>query len=148
MREKRQDAILNIIREQSIETQDELVKCLKEKGFEVTQATISRDIKNLKLTKVLDEQGKYKYAVIAGNDDIENKLQKILSNALISVEAVDKFVVAKTLSGSGSAVGEAIDKLSFADIAGTIAGDNTIFILVRNDEAAKNIVKSLEKFIS
>lgn len=148
MREKRQDAILNIIKEQSIETQDELVKCLKKKGFEVTQATISRDIKNLKLTKVLDEQGRYKYAVITGNNGIENKLQKILSNALISVEAVDKFVVAKTLSGSGSAVGEAIDKLSFDDIAGTIAGDNTIFILVRNNEAAQNIVKSLEKFIS
>lgn len=149
MREKRQDAILEIIKEKSIETQEELVQTLKDRGFDVTQATISRDIKNLKLTKVLDDKGRYKYAVISNSSNkVENKMHQILSNTLLDVERVDKFVVVKTLSGSGSAAGEAIDTLGFSNVAGTIAGDNTIFILSRTDEDAQKIVDSLKVFLS
>ena len=149
MREKRQDAILEIIKEKSIETQEELVQNLKDRGFDVTQATISRDIKNLKLTKVLDDKGKYKYAVISNQvNKVENKMNQILFNTLLDVERVDKFVVVKTLSGSGSAAGEAIDTLNFTNVAGTIAGDNTIFILSRTDEDAQKIVDSLKVFLS
>ncbi|MDD6771875.1 MAG: arginine repressor [Inconstantimicrobium porci] len=149
MREKRQDAILEIIKEKSIETQEELVQNLKDRGFDVTQATISRDIKNLKLTKVLDDKGKYKYAVISNQGNkVENKMNQILFNTLLDVERVDKFVVVKTLSGSGSAAGEAIDTLNFTNVAGTIAGDNTIFILSRTDEDAQKIVDSLKVFLS
>ena len=149
MREKRQDAILEIIKEKSIETQEELVQNLKDRGFDVTQATISRDIKNLKLTKVLDDKGKYKYAVISNQGNkVENKMNQLLFNTLLDVEKVDKFVVVKTLSGSGSAAGEAIDTLNFTNVAGTIAGDNTIFILSRTDEDAQKIVDSLKVFLS
>lgn len=149
MREKRQDTILEIIKEKSIETQEELVQNLKDRGFDVTQATISRDIKNLKLTKVLDDKGKYKYAVISNQvNKVENKMNQILFNTLLDVERVDKFVVVKTLSGSGSAAGEAIDTLNFTNVAGTIAGDNTIFILSRTDEDAQKIVDSLKVFLS
>lgn len=149
MREKRQDTILEIIKEKSIETQEELVQNLKDRGFDVTQATISRDIKNLKLTKVLDDKGKYKYAVISNQGNkVENKMNQILFNTLLDVERVDKFVVVKTLSGSGSAAGEAIDTLNFTNVAGTIAGDNTIFILSRTDEDAQKIVDSLKVFLS
>ena len=149
MREKRQDAILEIIKEKSIETQEELVQNLKDRGFDVTQATISRDIKNLKLTKVLDDKGKYKYAVISNQGNkVENKMNQILFNTLLDVERVDKFVVVKTLSGSGSAAGDAIDTLNFTNVAGTIAGDNTIFILSRTDEDAQKIVDSLKVFLS
>ena len=149
MREKRQDAILEIIKEKSIETQEELVQNLKDRGFDVTQATISRDIKNLKLTKVLDDKGKYKYAVISNQGNkVENKMNQILFNTLLDVERVDKFVVVKTLSGSGSAAGEAIDTLNFTNVAGTIAGDNTIFILSRTDEDAQKIFDSLKVFLS
>ena len=149
MREKRQDTILEIIKEKSIETQEELVQNLKDRGFDVTQATISRDIKNLKLTKVLDDKGKYKYAVISNQvNKVENKMNQILFNTILDVERVDKFVVVKTLSGSGSAAGEAIDTLNFTNVAGTIAGDNTIFILSRTDEDAQKIVDSLKVFLS
>ena len=149
MREKRQDTILEIIKEKSMETQEELVQNLKDRGFDVTQATISRDIKNLKLTKVLDDKGKYKYAVISNQvNKVENKMNQILFNTLLDVERVDKFVVVKTLSGSGSAAGEAIDTLNFTNVAGTIAGDNTIFILSRTDEDAQKIVDSLKVFLS
>ena len=149
MREKRQDTILEIIKEKSIETQEELVQNLKDRGFDVTQATISRDIKNLKLTKVLDDKGRYKYAVISNQvNKVENKMNQILFNTLLDVERVDKFVVVKTLSGSGSAAGEAIDTLNFTNVAGTIAGDNTIFILSRTDEDAQKIVDSLKVFLS
>ena len=149
MREKRQDTILEIIKEKSIETQEELVQNLKDRGFDVTQATISRDIKNLKLTKVLDDKGKYKYAVISNQvNKVENKMNQILFNTLLDVERVDKFVVVKTLSGSGSAAGEAIDTLNFTNVAGTIAGDNPIFILSRTDEDAQKIVDSLKVFLS
>lgn len=148
MRVKRQEAILDIINNNSIETQEELVNSLKDRGFDVTQATISRDIKNLKLTKVLDNEGNYKYAVIAERTDkIQNKMHQILSNTILHIERVDKFVVVKTLSGSGSAACEAIDTLQFSDIAGTIAGDNTIFILCRSENSAEEIKESLENFL-
>ena len=97
----------------------------------------------------VDDKGKYKYAVISNQGNkVENKMNQILFNTLLDVERVDKFVVVKTLSGSGSAAGEAIDTLNFTNVAGTIAGDNTIFILSRTDEDAQKIVDSLKVFLS
>lgn len=148
MRSKRHEEILKIISNKEIETQEELADELREKGYDVTQATVSRDIKTLKLTKVLGSEGRYAYSTISQTSEhISNKMKQILMNTIIDVEAVDKFVVVKTLSGSGSAAGEAIDTLGFSDIAGTIAGDNTIFILVRNTETALEIVSVLKEFI-
>lgn len=145
----RHNKILDIINNMEIETQEELAEELKSSGYNVTQATVSRDIKILKLIKMQSTSGKYRYVAPSKEErDINDKLFSILSNAAISVEKVDKFVVIKTLTGAASAVAEAIDSLYGSDIAGTIAGDNTIFILVRTDEKAVELISKVRKMIS
>ena len=144
MKSKRHNRILEIINKKEIETQEELAEELKKSGFEVTQATISRDIKILKLLKVQSISGKYRYVAPTKEErNINDKLFSILANSAISVEKVDKFVVVKTLTGAASAAAEAIDSLYSEDIAGTIAGDNTIFILIRTDEKALELIREL-----
>ncbi len=149
MKSNRHQKILEIIKEVDIETQEELAEALKDAGFDVTQATVSRDIKLLKLIKVQSSSGRYKY-VMPTNDknSIVDKLTSILKNSVLHVENVDKIVVVKTISGSANAAAEALDTLDYKDIAGTIAGDNTIFILVRTIENAEEIVSSLRKLIN
>lgn len=148
LKSKRQNKILEIISEKDIETQEELAEELKIAGFDVTQATVSRDIKILKLIKMQGSSGNYRYVASSKETkDINEKLYSILSNAAVSVENVDKFVVVKTLTGSAMAVAEAIDKLFDTEVAGTIAGDNTIFILVRNFEKADELVSKIRKMI-
>ncbi|AOR23901.1 arginine repressor [Clostridium taeniosporum] len=149
MKSKRHTKILEIISSKEIETQEELAEELKLQGFDVTQATVSRDIKNLKLIKVQGASGNYKYVVSSGEEkNIIDRLSNILSNTVISAENVDKMVVIKTISGSGSAAAEAIDNLEGTDIAGTVAGDNTIFILLRSLEKAEELVAKIRKRIS
>jgi transcriptional regulator of arginine metabolism len=149
MKIQRHAKILEIINTEDIETQEELADELKKSKMDVTQATVSRDIKELKLIKVLSEKGTYKYATISQNEGfLSNKLVNVFENTVINVENVQNFVVVKTLSGSGSAAAEAIDSMTFEGIAGTIAGDNTIFILTLNEEKAQEIVKKLKKMLS
>ncbi|MDU5262381.1 MAG: arginine repressor, partial [Clostridium celatum] len=141
--------ILEIINDNDIETQEELAEALKQAGYDVTQATVSRDIKLLKLVKMQSASGKYKYISSAKEErDINDKLYSILKNAAIGVEQVDKFVVVKTLTGAASAAAEAIDTLYSNDVAGTIAGDNTIFVLVRTDEKALELISKIRNMIS
>ena len=148
MKSKRHNRILEIINEKEIETQEELAEELKVSGFEVTQATISRDIKILKLLKVQSMSAKYRYVAPTKEErNLNDKLYSILANSAISVEKVDKFVVVKTLTGAASAAAEAIDSLYSADIAGTIAGDNTIFILIRTEEKALELITKIRKII-
>lgn len=148
MKSKRHNKILEIINNNDIETQEELAESLKYSGYDVTQATVSRDIKLLKLVKVQNESGKYKYIFpVKEERDINDKLYSILKNAAIDVEKVDKFVVIKTLTGAASAAAEAIDTLYSNDVAGTIAGDNTIFVLVRTDEKALELISKVRKMI-
>lgn len=148
LKSKRHNKILEIISEKEIETQEELAEELKISGFDVTQATVSRDIKILKLIKMQGASGNYRYVASSKESkDINDKLSSILSNAAVSVENVDKFVVVKTLTGSAMAVAEAIDTLFDTEVAGTIAGDNTIFILVRNLDKAEELVEKVRKMI-
>ena len=148
MKSKRHNRILEISNEKEIETKEELAEELKVSGFEVTQATISRDIKILKLLKVQSMSGKYRYVAPTKEErNLNDKLYSILANSAISVEKVDKFVVVKTLTGAASAAAEAIDSLYSADIAGTIAGDNTIFILIRTEEKALELITKIRKII-
>lgn len=149
LKSKRHNVILDIINNMEIETQEELAEELKSLGYNVTQATVSRDIKILKLIKMQSSSGKYRYVAPNKEErDINEKLYSILSNAAISAEKVDKFVVIKTLTGAASAVAEAIDSLYTSDVAGTIAGDNTIFVLVRTDEKALELISKVRKMIS
>ena len=146
MKSKRHSKIIEIINSKAIETQEELAEELKSAGFEVTQATVSRDIKTLRLIKIQGSDGKYRYSIINQNkNDMLEKLSSILINTVISVENIDKIVVVKTISGSASAAAEAIDRLELGEIAGTIAGDNTIFILVRTLEKAQELVERISK---
>lgn len=148
LKSKRHNKILEIISEKDIETQEELAEELKIAGFDVTQATVSRDIKILKLIKMQGASGNYRYVASSKESkDINDKLASILSNAAVSVENVDKFVVVKTLTGSAMAVAEAIDTLFDTEVAGTIAGDNTIFILVRSLDKAEELVEKVRKMI-
>ena len=149
MKSKRHSKIIEIINSKAIETQEELAEELKSAGFEVTQATVSRDIKTLRLIKIQGSDGKYRYSIINQNkNDMLEKLSSILINTVISVENIDKIVVVKTISGSASAAAEAIDRLELGEIAGTIAGDNTIFILVRTFEKAQELVERISKMLN
>ncbi|MBU5487519.1 arginine repressor [Clostridium sp. MSJ-8] len=148
MKSKRHNKILEIISSKTINTQEDLAEELKKAGFDVTQATVSRDIKNLRLIKVQGENGTYRYEAPKGTDiDISEKLKTVLANLTVSVENIDKMVIVKTVSAGAAPVAEAIDSFNFDDIAGTIAGENTIFIMVRSIEAAEKLVIEIEKLI-
>lgn len=148
MKSKRHSKIIEIINQRSIETQEDLADELKISGFDVTQATVSRDIKSLKLIKTQDSRGKYRYTIIKNEtNDILDKLTSILKNTVNNVEHINNIVVVKTLTGSANAAAEAIDSLGLGEVAGTIAGDNTIFILLRSNEKAEELVNSIENML-
>ncbi|QIB69285.1 arginine repressor [Aminipila butyrica] len=144
MRYSRQNKILDIINNFEVETQEKLASLLKESGYDVTQATISRDIKELQLIKVLSNSGKYKYAL--GNSietPITDRFLKIFKETIRSVAHSYNLIIVKTLSGCGSAAGEAIDSLNVPHVVGSIAGDNTLLIIV---DDAENVPALVEKF--
>lgn len=135
MRYSRQNKILDIINTHEVETQDKLVSLLKKSGYKVTQATISRDIKELQLVKTLSASGKYKYTIGTNVDQpISDRYIKIFRETIQTIEASGNIIVVKTLSGCANAAAEAIDTLNLPNIIGSLAGDNTIF-LVANDPA-------------
>ena len=144
MKQGRQSTILEIIENHDVETQDQLSEILKSMGFEVTQATISRDIKELKLVKVQGEGGTYKYAVATkgqlGKLDV---FKRVFRDTVVSVEQAASLVIVRTMTGSANAAAEAIDELNMSEVAGTLAGDNTIFIAVKQDGMQKKVVDEL-----
>lgn len=148
MKTRRHSRILDIITEFPIETQDELLSRLKEEGFKATQATISRDIKDLRLVKTLGGDGKYRY-VSASKDstDIRSNFSALFSTSVNSIDYAQNFVVIKTLSGMAQAVCAALDAIGYQEVLGTIAGDDTIFIVCRCAELAVNLTDELKKLI-
>ncbi|SMC17509.1 transcriptional regulator, ArgR family [Clostridium acidisoli DSM 12555] len=149
MKISRHAKILEIINSKDVETQEDLADELRKQNMVVTQATVSRDIKELKLIKVLSNSGRYKYASISPTENfLSNKLVTVFTQTVLSVENIQNFIIVKTISGSGSAAGEAIDSFKFDGIAGTIAGDNTIFILMRNEEKAYETVQKMKKLLN
>lgn len=148
MKAKRHAMIQKIITAQNVETQEELASLLREQGYSVTQATVSRDIKELRLIKVLTPEGRYKYATVEKAEaDLQERFIRMFSNCVLSVTAAGTLIVVKTITGSASAAGEAIDSLKWPDILGTIAGDNTIFIAVREGKSVMDIVKRFQKMM-
>ena len=146
MRYSRQKIILELINKYEIETQEKLCQLLKNNGFNITQATVSRDIKELQLVKTLSPSGKYKYTVSTSKDGpVNDRFVKIFKETIISVNASGNIVLVKTLSGCGPAAGEAIDSLGIPHTIGSVAGDNTVLI-VADDPA--NVEAILEKFNS
>ncbi|WP_078545841.1 transcriptional regulator AhrC/ArgR [Litchfieldia alkalitelluris] len=132
--------IRDIITNNDIETQDELVDILKDAGFNVTQATVSRDIKELHLVKVPLIDGRYKYSLPA--DQRFNPLQKLkraLMDAFVRIDGAGQLIVMKTLPGNANAIGALIDNLDWEEILGTICGDDTILIICRSDQVTDEI---------
>jgi len=139
----RQTKILELINEKEIETQEELAKELKNAGIEVTQATISRDIKELRLIKVTSKSGKYKYGTIQeSQNSISDRLVRIFKNSIITIEISGNLIIIKTIPGAAQICGSAIDSLQFGSIIGSIAGDDTVFIAVRDGEEEIEELKS------
>jgi transcriptional regulator of arginine metabolism len=129
--------IREIIARNDVETQDELVDLLCEAGFNVTQATVSRDIKELHLVKVPTNDGRYKYSLPADQRfNPQHKLKRTLIESFISIDQADNLLVMKTMPGNAHAIGALIDHLEWQEILGTICGDDTILIICRNKEYA------------
>lgn len=143
-RSARQSKILELISTKEIETQDELARELKNANFEITQATISRDIKELGLTKILTSTGKYKYAIVGSDEQqISNKFVSIFREAVISAKAVLNIVVVKTLKGMGTGVCSFIDKLNLSDLVGAVNGDDTVMLIFPTVTSAADAVQSI-----
>lgn len=140
MKKTRQEKILELILQKEIETQDDLCKSLNEEGFVVTQATVSRDIRDLKLIKVAGTKGRMKYAsLLPANTDFAEKYRKIFREGFVSADTAGNILVIKTISGMAMAVAAALDAMNFAQIVGSIAGDDTIMCAIRTPEDAEKI---------
>ena len=148
MKSVRHDLILDIIDKKDIETQEELVAELKAHGVKVTQATVSRDIKELRLLKVLSENGGYKYSTAErAEKGMSERFIRILTESVMSIESAMNLIVIKTISASAQAAAEAIDSLKWPELLGTIAGDNTILVIARSQEAVETVVSRFHALI-
>ena len=148
MKSVRHDLILDIIDKKDIETQEELAAELKARGVKVTQATVSRDIKELRLLKVLSENGGYKYATAErAEKGMSERFIRILAESVTTIESAVNLIVIKTISASAQAAAEAIDSLKWPELLGTIAGDNTILVIARSEEAVESVVSRFHALI-
>ena len=149
MRFSRQDKIVELINLYEIETQDALAELLSESGYKVTQATVSRDIKDLQLIKVLASSGRYKYALPGppGMVSSAERYEKIFKNTVSSISCAGNIIVLKTLSGCANAACEAFDSYHTPEVVGTLAGDNTVFAVVDLPEHVPPIVKRFQAIL-
>jgi transcriptional regulator of arginine metabolism len=148
MKYSRHAKILEIIDKNVIETQEELAEKLKELGMDVTQATVSRDIKELRLIKVMSKEGQSRYASMEQSDtNNTNRLLTILMESVLSTDYANNIVVVKTLPGMAQAAASAIDSLKWVDIVGSIAGDDTIMIICRAEMIAEEMVNRFSKMV-
>ena len=148
MKTKRQTKILELIKKNDIETQEELLAFLVKDGFAVTQATVSRDIREMKLTKIATTGGKQKYAVLnETSDDMSEKFVRVLRDGYVSMDMAQNILVIKTVSGVAGAVCASIDAMHIHEIVGSIAGDDTIMCAIRTTEDTVAIMKRLRKIV-
>jgi transcriptional regulator of arginine metabolism len=142
MKNKRQEAIISIISEQAVETQEELAALLNERGFNTTQATISRDIRELKLTKISYDGNRHRY-VAENTKENSDSYRHVMMNGIVSMDHSENIIVIKTVSGMAMAVGAAIDALCIDGIMGCIAGDDTLFLAIKKKERAAGIMSEI-----
>ena len=148
MKYERQTEIMSIISEKQIETQEELSECLRERGYIATQATISRDIRELKLVKISGGNGKYIYALpISERSNISEKFRDLLTHTVEKLDRANNIVVVKTISGMAQGVAAAIDSMERADIVGSVAGDDTVIIVMRSNDGAQSLVDELAEVV-
>lgn len=146
MKPGRQNAILEIISEKDIETQDQLMQELAARGVKSTQATLSRDIKDMRLVKELGPSGNYRYVVAAKAEttDLDMRLKKILRESLVSYDVAQNLLVIRTLPGLASAACSAFDSMEIENLVGTLAGDDTAFLAMRDKESAVKLYHEIE----
>ena len=148
MKYNRHAKILDIIEAYEIETQDELADKLRKIGMDVTQATISRDIKELRLVKVMTQEGKYRYSAIhSEGGNTNDRLLVIVKEAFVSCDYANNILVIKTLPGMAQAVAATMDSLGWNDIVGTIAGDDSILVICRAEKIAEELMDKLTRMV-
>lgn len=148
MKVARQAKILEIIENKEIETQEELAEELRKCGFNITQATVSRDIKELRLIKTLTEGGKYKYTAIKPQDsELVDRHVKVFADSVLKIDFASNIIVMKTIPGAAQGAAAAIDALDWGEIVGTIAGDDTIFVVVRDQDKSAEVVERFKKLL-
>lgn len=147
MKVDRHSKIVELIGKYQIETQEELASYLKEAGYNVTQATVSRDIRELKLTKVQRENGRQCYAVMQTQKDFSEKYIRILRDCFVSMDMAQNILVVKTVSGMAMAVAAAIDAMHWSEVAGCIAGDDTIMCAIRSVDDTIRVMDKIHKIV-
>ena len=148
MKVARHEKIIELIRQYEIDTQEELAARLNEAGFKVTQATVSRDIRDLRLTKVAVDGSRQKYVVLAPEkDEMNEKYIRVLRDGYISMDMAQNILVIKTVSGMAMAVAAALDALKFSEVVGCIAGDDTIMVAVRTVEDTQILMDKIHLMI-
>ena len=148
LKSARHAKILEIISTKEIETQEELCAELTKLNYIVTQATISRDIKDLHLFKVSGVEKKYRYAYInEGEGEISPKMKSLFRDCVVSVRYAQNMVVVKTLTGNGANAGTVIDKLNYTEIVGSVAGDDTVLVVCEDTASAETVVDKINEFM-
>ena len=148
MKTNRQSKIIEIIQKNEVETQDELSALLEKDGFRVTQATVSRDIRELKLTKIPTAGGRQKYAVITdAPENLSKKYERVLREGFLSMDMAQNILIIKTVSGMASAVCAAIDAMRMREIVGSIAGDDTIMCAIRTVDDTYAVMKKIRRIV-
>lgn len=146
MKKNRHEKILELITKEEIVTQEELAAALRSSGYEVTQATVSRDIRALGLTKVQTENGRQKYALLRTKDDAD-KYVRVLRDSYVSIDQAQNLLVLKTVSGMAMAAAAALDALHFEGIVGCIAGDDTVMAAVRTTEETSAVMEEIRRLL-
>ena len=146
MKERRQQTILDIIAGRDIETQEQLLTALKEYGFQCTQATISRDIKELRLIKELSVSGSYRYVVSdrKGKGEHNERLQMIFRQGVVSAAVAQNMIVVKTMPGLANAAASALDHMDLEHLVGTLAGDDTVLLIMDNNQSAEQLCDEIK----
>lgn len=148
MKVNRHTKIVELVSKYDIETQEELAERLKQEGFQITQATVSRDIRDLKLTKVPMDSGRQKYVVLKATENaLRDKYMRIMKDGFVSMDMAMNILVIKTVSGMAMAVGAAIDEMHWHEVVGCIAGDDTIMCVVRTIEDTETIMGKIGKIV-
>ena len=149
MKTKRQAKMLELIKRNDIETQEELSDYLEREGYQVTQATVSRDIRALKMTKVAGKDGKSRYAILQDTQPgLGDQYTRVLNDAVVSIEVGQNLVVIKTVTGMAMGVATALDALKWPEILGCIAGDDTIMCACKSSELAEGVMEKLGSILN
>lgn len=145
----RQNRIVDLIGERDIDTQDELTELLKKEGYKVTQATVSRDINELKISKIPAGEGRQKYAVVTGGHDahLAGKYIRVLRDGFVSMDNAQNILVVRTVPGMAMAVAAALDAMSLKEVVGSIAGDDTIMMAIRTTPETKVVMDKIREIL-